>query len=524
MVAPSIVGIEQRTEIEDRQMNRADRACPERTLFTTASIVAAGLLGLLPLRVSAATAAEIPRRAIEPSTCPIVLAPAIADRTRCGRLTVPEDRRRITGRTASMAFAVVAAERPDTQRLPLLFVMGGNGSGLKMLQRQWRMVASLSRDDTVIIVDHRGSTPWGWPDMSCPDFPEGLDAALPTADPSRVEACRKHLDARLDVNLYGPYEAAQDLRDLRLALGIPRWNVYGVSYGTTIAQRLLGLDASAIAGIVLDGMSGLESNSFAEAFLLDPLLDLIDECNAATDCRRAFPELEVQLGQVAAELEQRPRRIGGAIVSNVEYLAVIREALPDPERRGLIPLAIDRSARGDHAPWVSLKSADVSGPGGKDPAMTWPSSVCRDEQSRRDDADRQQMARRAVPEAVRRGARMVDGESWDWATFCPRMGFTKSSPETFMLPKVDVPALMLVGQLDLVTPKTGSDLVTRSMSDARTVVFPSTGHFVLLRHMQCVGDLMRSFYANPKAPLDTRCVDALPKTAWALDASRVRRP
>jgi hypothetical protein len=28
---------------------------------------------------------------------------------------------------------------------------------------------------------------------------------------------------------------------------------------------------------------------------------------------------------------------------------------------------------------------------------------------------------------------------------------------------------------------------------------------------------MRGFYADPKAPLDTRCVDALPKTVWALD-------
>lgn len=119
---------------------------------------------------------------------------------------------------------------------------------------------------------------------------------------------------------------------------------------------------------------------------------------------------------------------------------------------------------------------------------------------------------------------MVDDESWDWATFCPSMGFAKSSPETFLLPKVDVPALMLVGQLDLVTPKTANDQATRSMSDARTIVFPSTGHFVLLQHVQCVADLMRGFFDNPKAPIDTHCVDALPKTVWALNASRVRRP
>jgi len=501
-------------------MIQVNRGRSERAFIMNASFAAAALLWLCPLRVAAATAPEIPRRSVEPSTCPIVVAPVIAGRISCGRLTVPENRRRIAGRTASMAFAIVAAERPDPARLPLLFVMGGNGSGLKMLQRQSRLAASLSRDDTVIFVDHRGSTPWGWPDMSCPDYPEGLDAAVSSADPRRVEACRKHLEARLDVNLYGPFEAAEDLRDLRLALGIPRWNVYGVSYGTTIAQRLLGLDAASIGGIVLDGMSGVETNAFAESFLIDPLLDLIDECAAAKECRSAYPALEQQLGRVVAELEQRPQRIGGDLVSNVEYLAQLRYSLTDFERRGRIPLAVARSARGDHRAWVSLRSADApTAAGGRDPAFTWPGSVCRDEEPRRHDPDRQQTARRQVPDAVRRGVRLVDGESWDWASFCPRMGFEKSPPEKVAVPRSAVPALMLVGQLDLVTPKTWSDQVTRSMSDARTVVFPATGHFVLLRHAQCAGDLMRGFYANTKAPLDTRCVDALPKTVWALDTT-----
>lgn len=497
-------------------MSAADLTRAASGIATAAALVAA--VFALPGPTAAAAPPEIPRRAVEPSTCPIVVAPAIAGRASCGRLTVPEDRRRADGRTVAVAFMMVAAEQPDPSRLPLLFVMGGNGSGLKMAQRQSRLVAALSKHDTVIFADHRGSTPWGRPDMSCPEYPEGLDAALPGADPARIEACRKHLAERLEVNLYGPYEAAQDLRELRLALGVPRWNVYSVSYGTTIAQRLLGLDAAAIGSIVLDGMSGAESNAFAEAFLIDPLLDLIDECAAAAQCRSAYPDFERQLGSVAAELEQRPQRIGGELVSNVEYLAQVRYASMDPERRGRIPLAVARSARGDHRAWADLRIAD--GPraaGGRDPAFTWPSSVCRDEHPRRADPDRQQAARREVPEAVRRGVRMVAGESWDWTTFCPRMGFEKSAPETVAVPKSDVPALMLVGQLDLVTPKTWNDQVARSMSDARTVVFPSTDHFVLLRRTQCAGDLMRGFYADPKAPLDTRCVDALPKTVWALD-------
>lgn len=465
-------------------------------------------------------APTISLRAVEPSVCPIEIAPSIAARASCGKLTVPEDRRLVGGRTVTFDFVMLSPEQPVEGRDPLLFVMGGNGSGLKMLRRQSRLVANISRHDTVIIADHRGSTPWGRPDMSCPEYAEGLDAAVPGADPIKVAACRKHLDERLDVNRYGPYEAAQDLRDLRLALGVSRWNVYGVSYGTTIVQRLLGLDAAAISGIVFDGMSGIENNAFADSFVLDPLLDLFDDCSSSTECHRAFPAFEQQLGQVVARLEQQPRRIGGELVSNVEYLALIRHAMTDPDRRGRIPLAVARSARGDYRAWTSLRVPDEpKGPGGKDPALTWPSSVCRDEHPRSNDPDRKQPARRAVSEAVRRGARMVSGESWDWSTYCPRMGFKKSDPETLVIPESNVPALMLVGQLDLVTPKTWSDQVSRSLSDVRTVVFPKTGHFVLLRQLDCAADLIRGFYADNKAPLDTRCVESLPKTAWATGAT-----
>jgi pimeloyl-ACP methyl ester carboxylesterase len=472
-----------------------------------------------PSQAASSVSLQIPHRQVQPVACPIELAPTIASRARCGRLSVLENLAIAGGREVAIHFVVIDAEQPSG-RDPLLFVMGGNGSALKMLRRQPKLAAEVTREDTVIFADHRGSTPWGVPDMSCPQFPEGLDAAKSVADPVKVAACRKHLDERLDVNLYGPYEAAQDLRELRLALGLPRWNVYGTSYGTTIAQRLLGLDGDAIGRIVFDGMSGADANPFAEAFVIDPLLDLVEECAAAADCRQAYPDFERQLGSVTTALQRRPRSIDGRSVSNVEYLARIREAMADPARRGRIPDAVARSARGDHRGWAALRNPDAEvPPGGRDPAFTWPSSVCRDEYPWRDDPGRSHPARRAVSAAIREGARLVDDESWDWGTFCARMGFTKSAPETVAVTTSDVPALMLVGALDLITPKTWNDRVARSLKNAQTVIFPSTGHYVLLRHQACAAELMRGFLQDPQVPLRTRCVDELPKTAWAA-ASR----
>lgn len=483
-------------------------------LFCASGLAAAMVAVLAPVTARAAEYAPlvIPWRGVEPIACPIDTAPALAGRVRCGQLRVPEDRSLAGSRAILTTFAIVDPAQPTPNRTPILFIMGGNGSGLRALKRQSAIALQLSQRDTVIFVDHRGSAPWTQPFMGCAQFPEGLDAAAPNVDPALFAACRDHLQQLLDVNLYGPFEAAQDLRDLRLALSIPRWNVYSVSYGTTIGQRLIGVDGGAIERIVFDGMSGADAMGYAPDFQLNPLIELFDSCAADSSCSAAFPRIEQQLAQVAAQLKRRPRQIRGKRVSNIEYGAQIRRALGDAAHRANIPLAIDRSARGDFSVWSSLAADAEKGGGGADAAFTWPSSVCREEYARRDDPDMQHPARRALSKSIV-DAVHVDYE-YDWARFCPGFGFKPSAPDRVAIVTSDIPALMLVGEIDMVTPKTWSDHSAQSLRDSRTVVFPLTAHWVLRRHVACAGDLVLNFFANPQAAPDLTCVNALPKIRW----------
>lgn len=479
-------------------------------LFGGATLVLAGFA-----QAGRTETVTIPQRAVAPAPCPIEVAPALAGRVQCGTIEVPENRERVDGRKVMVHFAIVRPEQPVAGRAPILFVMGGNGSGLKNLKRQPGIARRLSREDTVIYVDHRGSTPWGKPDMSCQEFPEGLEAANPKVDPAKVETCRKSLVERMDVNAYGAFEAAQDLKDVRLALGIDRWNVYGVSYGTTIAQRLNAIDGTAISAIVLDGMSGVESNSFDKAFVLQPLVELIDECKSTPECAAAFPRFEADLNKATDNLQRRPRQFEGRRITNVEFLAQIRLALANAELRGRIPLAVAQATRGDLSGWKALTNPEANS-GGKDPAFTWPSSVCRDEIPRSQGRGSGIFPARTLGPAVVGGARMTAFETYDWERFCPRMGFSPSDPSTVAVPKSDTPALFLAGQLDLVTPRFQSVETARTFSNSQLVEFPLTFHFVLANHQECAGGVIVKFFENPASPLDRSCVDILPKTRWIL--------
>ncbi len=202
----------------------------------------------------------------------------------------------------------------------------------------------------------------------------------------------------------------------------------------------------------------------------------------------------------------------------------VRTALAEPELRARIPLAVHRAAEGDFGVWSSLVSpkndvveatldklaqATVS-----DPTFTFLASVCRDEYFWKDDPGRRHPAKRELAPSIAAAARF--DQTIDWAQYCTAMGFTRSTPESVAIAIGAMPALMLVGQLDLITPKTWSDHAMQFLRNVRTIEFPNTGHSVLRKRSDCAGNLVGRFFDDPDGPLDTKCVDDLPRTRWAL--------
>jgi len=74
--------------------------------------------------------------------------------------------------------------------------------------------------------------------------PSGGDGSLPPGT-------RRH---RADLSAYNSTESAADFVDLRKALGIAAWNVYGTSYGSYLAQTLVRDHPEGIRSVVLDSV------------------------------------------------------------------------------------------------------------------------------------------------------------------------------------------------------------------------------------------------------------------------------
>jgi pimeloyl-ACP methyl ester carboxylesterase len=449
------------------------------------------------------------------TACPIGLGPVMKDRLRC-MLFERSMRSASPGSTRVQIMVMrIRAESPDAKAHPLLFIMGGAGASSVPLKRQPALMAGLARHRDVILFDHRGAG-LSRPAFACPgqDNAESLVNA-PTAERKRCALALRA--AGLDPNAFGPDEAAQDIAALRKVLRIVEWDVYGVSYGTTVAQRLVAHDARAIRSLILDSTTAGDSTAWDPALKIDPLLDLFDDCAANARCAKAFSRLDTDLDRAIARLHG---------VALQQFATQIYSALESPER-GQVPRAIHLAALGDLSAWRALApppnpnpNASVAG-APQAPSLTYLSSICRNEWSRH--ASKTLLAPRRSDHTALIGVTALGAEG-DWPGFCQDFGFAHSPATQTALIKSAIPTLILLGESDMTTPSSWALRALQGFAHAKLVRFPATGHFVARAQPDCAITLIDAFLAKPAASLPMSCVDALPRTHWTADDDDKQNP
>src|SRR5262249_14456787 len=169
---------------------------------------------------------------------------------------------------------------------------------------------------------------------------------------------------------YNTTEAATDSAELRTALGIREWHVLGHSYGTYLAQELMRTHPDGIRSVFLEGITPTARESteyWAWESLKESLDNIFRACREQPPCAARYPQLDVQLSELAARLEASPFRTkargpdgqpvdvvldGGALMS-----ALRRSAYTPAD----VPLVIDEAAKGNPQK-LAQRWADTSAP------------------------------------------------------------------------------------------------------------------------------------------------------------------
>jgi pimeloyl-ACP methyl ester carboxylesterase len=485
--------------------------------------------------------ATVPR--FEPAPCPKVQgADTIADAS-CGYLVVPEDRSRPNGRTIRLMVAKFPARSAEKQADPVVYLAGGPGD-IAPLDANGFIAANFIRDRDILVVSQRG-TMFSEPALICAsedNFARELlglrfySEATKRAHLAATEACHRELVATgADLGAYNSTENAADFADLRRALGLTTWNVYGTSYGSYLAQTLMRDDPEGIRSVVLDSVLPTTYTIPGNWWITRAGFDnLFQACAAETACNAAYPHLEKTFTELVNKFEAEPLTTtvrdaitgkdlkvvldGGALVDwlrNQNYAVPLLRAAPDligglaagrPD--AIEAIAKDRAGR-----------APPPGPGV--PALGYGLSygvTCREDYPFATAEDLAVAGREAFPDFPA----SVRGEGvGGWAYVnedCQDVWKVAAAPASMRQPVASsIPTLLISGSFDTLTSLAGAKAAATNLSNATIISIPGVGH-VVAPASPCAQVVIVSFLADPHAP-DTSCVGALKAPTFISGAS-----
>lgn len=501
---------------------RAARHPAFLALTAGAAVLALALAPSLP-PVHGATAAT-PTDAFAPVDCAEFGFDLDADEAACGDVTVPLHHDDPGGETITLAAAVVRQSGGSSPgAAPLILLQGGPGASTIDAYLDLALalpddsfgLAGIRADRDLVLLDQRG-TRYGRPALMCPELVDltrrtielDLDADVAYAlEDDALADCRERLDAEgVDVAAFNSLENAADIPAVAAALGYDRYHVYGVSYGSLLALHLMRRRPPGLTSVVLDGVvpPPIDFNAAAPTSLDGSLTALFDACAAAPDCSGAYPHLETALAAAVERLDASPARVAitdpttgaryRAIVDGRTLLDAVHQLLYGGPTVPVIPAIIDAVARGQYgalAEFMGLWTFDESMAEGM-----YLSTVCSED----GDIDPE-----AVPlDDVRPWlADQLAGDADDVLAACeiwdvPLFEDAVDAPVTS-----DVPALLLSGRFDPITPPPFAAAAARTLSRAQLVVFPSGAHGAL--GDPCPNTVVAAFLADPTAAVNTAC-------------------
>src|SRR3954447_16155823 len=185
---------------------------------------------------------EVPTRSL-PDLHGCGFRPILA-KFRCGSIRVPLVRSDQALGNKRIAFAIRPAPQAGRDATPIFAVEGGPGYGSTRTEPAYaNLFRGLMKAHPLVLVDMRGTGRSRG--LNCPDVQAGLGPEWIT-----LGECARRLGPRVDG--FTTAMAADDIDDVRTALGFGRIALYGDSYGTFLGQSYAFRHPDSLRALVLD--------------------------------------------------------------------------------------------------------------------------------------------------------------------------------------------------------------------------------------------------------------------------------
>lgn len=434
---------------------------------------------------------------------------------RCGTWRVPEDRSNPDKRQIKLAIAVIPAVTYNPEPDPLFLLAGGPGqSAIEVFSATLPFLFNIHQKRDIVLVDQRGtgkSNP-----LRCLDPENQLANDEETIE--SLQACPKELNA--DLRFYHTEIAMKDLDEIRAALGYEKINLYGISYGTRAALtylrmfpehvRTITLDAVLDPGFVMYQDTAADGQSALEMFFT--------RCEMDDACKTSFPNLRNEFDELLARVEKKPAEVNirhpltnnplQLTVTHDLLITLIFQTLYTPDLVATLPLSIHTAyTEENYTPLISqtlLMNFDVYD--GMYYAVT-----CTEDAPFLSAEEIEYHSNKSI----------LGNHAANFMAICDTWQKGELSPEFHKPVTSDVPALLLSGTADPITPPHHAEEVAKHLTNSIHLVFPGMGHGNLFNH--CGIQLFKDFIQTASVQgLDTSCVEKIQPPPFFVNFSGPR--
>ena len=441
-------------------------------------------------------------------------------KARCGTLQRHEDPANPDSPILSLFVAVVPALSLEPQPDPLVPIAGGPGQASSDFYAAYQgAFEKVRRNRDIVLLDQRGTGQSAA--MNCEAVEDIIEGRFSREQTLAVtQECLEQLPH--DPRFFTTSVAVGDLEALRQALGYSAFNLYGISYGSRVAQHFVRRYPASTRTVILDGVVPPQiALGPAIAIEAQNALDAIFErCAESEVCAERFPDIREDFSILQAELVDEPVTINlpdpltgkpeEMSFGPQELAAALRLLSYHPNSVAVMPMLINEAIRGNYAPLASqfmMIAASVSD------AMSigmHNAVVCTE------DAPYfagEQVSRDAL-DATYIGPLQLDALE----TICS-VWPTGVLDEDFKTPLAsDLPVLLLSGEADPVTPPHYAELAAIDLDNARLLTGRKQGHGQAPRG--CMPDLIAEFVESANNhDRDAGCFDRVHAMPFFLDFS-----
>lgn len=405
----------------------------------------------------------------------------------CETVTVPLDHTGAVPGTIPLHYAVQPGRRTGV----LLALTGGPGqNGIPFGGGFADQLAPALRDHRLLVMDQRGTGRSHV--LDCPEA-QGLNG-LQTYFPETAASCARRLGPQRDH--FSTADTADDIEAIRQRLGVDKIEIYGVSYGTWVAQQYARRYPAHVERLILDSVVPPDDDPY-DLRVTEAIPRVLRGLCAHGACRGIttdpFADLTavVQRIQTQGNLHGVVRDLGGGrrevTFSQFDMLAMLVGTDLNPWMRLRLPGALAAARAGDVVPLLRLRR-DAAGPPmglGDLSAGLFIATTCSDTPLP------YSLSEPVGGRAAKAAAALAALPAQAFAPFDRPTVDRSSAPQICLQwppappaaapagPLPDVPTLILSGRDDLRTPLEGARTVAAQLPHSTLVAVVGSGHDVL---------------------------------------------